>query len=448
MDVDVFNQTKSSVGEDAVRAGIVSSTTRLYIVLTSSALVHAVGTFGIITNIINIAVFATQGFADSVNISLFTLAISDLFSILAAQWLMICLNPWFQSNLKLSFFAAETQTLTGGYVHVFFSRVSAWITAFVSLERSVAVTQPFRVRRIFTRRVTTVFNLMVFPVVWSGAAPLYATSRLTDKFYPPPINLTLVGLVYLPNHKHVMSITSPLTEMFGPLACFTIVIVCTMIIRIKVTKMARWRSKVTGHGVNETDKTNMTEGSQTAKQPFKKAPAAEHQLKSKENLCNTDKTDFAKSKTQNDDPSLHNEKTNSIFTVHSEQKAGNGHKDMKNSEATAPKSENTPIPTRSTTSPSTKSTGTISHKEQRLVVMVSGVSAIFIVCYTPLVVQLASRIIVPELNSTGRYRNLNASIGTIGVLLGCINASINAIVYWTMSSKYRTTFNGLLIACK
>ena len=425
-----------------VRSALVSSTVRLFIVMTCSAMVHAIGAFGIASNIVNIAVFATQGFSDSVNISLTTLAVSDLMTITTAQWLLLCLNPWFQANLDLSFYAAEVQTLTGGYPHVFFSRVSAWVTAFISLERAVAVTQPFRVRRIFTRRVTTAFSMAVFPVVWAGAAPLYATARLGKKFFPAPVNSTLFGLLFSPNHGDVMKATSPVTEIFGPIANFSVVIVCSAIIRIKVTSMARWRSKVTGTPSQATDTTGQPtdcdQGNQ--KQSFKLEmtksektfqPKAGETCNSSAELNGADTAVNRNSKTQFSKISKTSGNFSDVVTP--------------NPSSIAEESKSSTVEGKES---SRMKTNPLSGKERRLVVMVSAVAAIFIACYTPLVMQLAARIIVPELSSTGRYRSLNATIGVIGIMLGCLNASINAIVYWRMSTNYKTTFRRLVSTCR
>ena len=426
---------------------LVSSTVKLAIVMTCSALVHAIGALGIASNMVNIVVFSAQGFSETVNISLVTLAVSDLLTILTAQWLVLCLNPWFQADLSLAFYAPEVQTLTGGYPHIFFSRVSAWITAFISLERAVAVTQPFKVRRIFTRGLTTVFNIAVFPVVWTGAAPLYTTAWLGEKFFPDPLNSTLLGLLFSSSHRNVMSATSPLFEVCGPITNFCIIIVCTAIIRIKVQSMARWRSKVTGSHNQTTDFRGQIGLAKTAK----------NQKQSKELSPETEKidggetsqtcTDYAMPDTTEKLPD--SEHGPSAVVPRSRYAVQELPKPSASNKPPAPFARTlNSDQSLDTVNVGLKTNNPLSNKERRLVVMVSAVAAIFIACYTPLVAQVAARILIPELSSTGRYRALNASLGTVGIMLGCLNASINGFVYWRMSSNYRATFLKVFAVCR
>lgn len=72
------------------------------------------------------------------------LAISDLGCLVTIIWTNLCLNPSFNS-LDLPFESVGFQYLTSGWPHATFTRVTSWITAFITLERCLCITAPLKV---------------------------------------------------------------------------------------------------------------------------------------------------------------------------------------------------------------------------------------------------------------------------------------------------------------
>ncbi|XP_005091360.1 N-formyl peptide receptor 2 [Aplysia californica] len=336
------DQSVTMETDSAPLPGLMSYEARKIILVVNLAVVgQIVGVVGIAGNVINIAVFTRQGFSDSVNINFLALAVGDLCSLITLQWFNICVNPWFQ-KLDLPFSPLEIQSLTAGYPHNCFVRITGWITAFVAFERCLCVVVPLKVKSIITVRVAVFFNVSVFGLSFLSMLPVYTTAYYDWKFYPQ-YNRSLVGILYTSNKNSVLGISLFISDFFGPLTAFAIVIVCTGIISIQLRKKAKWRNDISGKAIVS---------------------------------------------------------------------------------------------------------GEIPGKEKRVIVMVTTISVIFITCFTPMTLLMTARAMVPGLSIIGRYANLNWSVVSIGFLLETVNSSVNVLVYYTMSSKYKETVNSMLSCCR
>ncbi|XP_012945941.1 somatostatin receptor type 2-like [Aplysia californica] len=307
---------------------------RVLVLLNFGVLSAVVGLFGIVTNIINIVVFIKQGFSDTVNISFLSLAIADLGALLPLPWMAISVNPWFL-QADLPFNPSETISLTGGHPHVCFTRITGWITAFVAFERCLCIAIPLKVKRIITRRVVIAVNVTIFICAFLSMLPVYTTSYHGWKYFPE-MNKTLLGILYTDNMNEVQGISLFITDLTAPFCVFTMVLLCTVIIRVKLVQKVKWRQTASGVATSKGE-----------------------------------------------------------------------------------------LPT----------------KEKKVVVMVTTISAIFIVCFTPVPLLMTARCIEPELSVIGRYANMNWVLFSTAFVIESLNSSVNIFVYYRMSSKYKEAFN-------
>ena len=93
------------------------------------------GLFATGANIITLMVYSKMGFADTTNISVTALALSDLG---VAVTTVICVLRPFLPFINASF-TNEIFLVLAVYPHVIFARISAMITTYTSLERYVCV---------------------------------------------------------------------------------------------------------------------------------------------------------------------------------------------------------------------------------------------------------------------------------------------------------------------
>ena len=94
------------------------------------------GLFATGANIITLMVYSKMGFADTTNISVIALALSDLG---VAVTTVIYVPRLFLPFIPNASFTNEIFLVLAVYPHVNFARISAMITTYISLERYVCV---------------------------------------------------------------------------------------------------------------------------------------------------------------------------------------------------------------------------------------------------------------------------------------------------------------------
>ncbi|CAL1538192.1 unnamed protein product, partial [Lymnaea stagnalis] len=193
---------------------------------------------GVITNLLSIAVFLRQGVRDTVNISLLGLSISDLFSLITVAWLNISQTPLFASQ-KLPFIPLEVAYLTGGWPHVFFTRITTWITVYITLEKCCCIVAPMKVKAVFTPRRTVIYNILVYVVILASIAPIYYTARLSEKFVPER-NETLLGIIFISGRDDIEAVSFHINNIL-PLTGFAVIIIGTAILASRLKQISKWR---------------------------------------------------------------------------------------------------------------------------------------------------------------------------------------------------------------
>ncbi|CAL1546640.1 unnamed protein product, partial [Lymnaea stagnalis] len=187
---------------------------------------------GIVTNTINIAVFMKLGSSEVINISLLGLSVADLGSLVALQFLNICISPWMQTA-DIPFDSFEVAYLVGGWPRMYTVRVVAWITAFINLERCLCIALPLKVRFILTARRALYVMVVIFVVIAGALSASFITTTLVWKFSPAR-NKTIVGIGITANRKEVDSITFVISDIFLPISAYVLVIICTVILATKL----------------------------------------------------------------------------------------------------------------------------------------------------------------------------------------------------------------------
>ncbi|XP_005100341.1 allatostatin-A receptor-like [Aplysia californica] len=322
--------------ELASDVGLVSDDVKLIFQVVNFAIVcEIIDVFGTVTNIINIIVFVKLGFSDPVNVSLLGLAISDLGCLVTLIWHNICFNPLF-NELDLPFDPIDVQTLylTAGWPHVTFTRITAWITAFITFERCLCIALPLKVKNIITPKRVVIVIVCLFIVLITSVSPIYQVNRIGPKFSPKR-NKTVIGLLFTEDREEVEAISFAVNNVFVSFSAFFVVIVCTVTLVVKLRSKTKWRKET----------------------------------------------------------------------------------------ASAGKSDN------------------LSTRDQKVTKMVTMISTLFIVCFIPVSVVFIGMIVEPEFSVDGQYRNLFFILCSFGYILESTNSALNILIYYEMSSKYRTVFN-------
>lgn len=297
--------------------------------------------FGIVANIINVVIFCKQGFKNTVSIGFLGLAISDLICLLTLQWGSICMNPLLTSS-GVPWFPPEVMYLSGGWPHVCFSRITSWITVYVTAERYLSIALPLQVKQIITPRKVIIILCLICFVNVSSLFPEYATSYL-DWVFIPKRNKTLIGIVFTNIRTRVEGVVYVLHSILG-MASFGGVILFTALLVIKLRQSSQWRQNVTSSN-------NKNEA--------------------------------------------------------------------------------------------------ISRRDQKTLKLVVVIASVLIACYTPgAVIAIAAFTVGPEFSVNGAYANISDAMWSIACVFQAINSSINIVFYYSMSSKYRHTFDEVILGCR
>lgn len=199
---------------------------------------------GIIGNIVNIIVFLKQGLNNTVKISMFAISVSDVCGLVTFEWVNINLNP-FMENADVPFEPSEIQFLTGGLPHACFSKITLWITVYVTVERFVCITVPLKVKLIFTAFRTKVFIITIYLFMFLTLAPEYIVYYFGEHFYPFR-NETRIGIKERKNLQHVNGIISVLYAVIGIVSLAALVLfTCLLVLRMQ--RRLQWRTRSTNN---------------------------------------------------------------------------------------------------------------------------------------------------------------------------------------------------------
>ncbi|KAH9488041.1 hypothetical protein Btru_065493 [Bulinus truncatus] len=224
---------------------VISEETRLLVDIFNLIMIgfiaSTVSLLGIFGNIINIVVFVKLGLRTSVNISFLSLAVSDLCNLVTTAWFCVCVNPYLNYDTSLVIFPTEVQHLTAGFPHACFARITAWTTVFMTAERCLCITFPFRIRQIITPRRTALAMVVIYLVVILAMIPEYLYVRLDWK-YDSETNASRLGLVFSKDRTNLEGLSFLLYSVlmltsFPTIVCFTTVLI------LKLKQNTEWRSQ-------------------------------------------------------------------------------------------------------------------------------------------------------------------------------------------------------------
>ncbi|CAL1543818.1 unnamed protein product [Lymnaea stagnalis] len=219
-----------------------NSTTFTILMFNYVALGGTMGCVGCLGNAVNAYVFVKMGIRDTVNISLLGLAISDFLALLFLLSESVCLNPMFQDT-GVPVVLTEIEYVVGGWPHVCFTRVTSWITAFVTFERCLCIACPLKVKRYVTPTRAKLFICAMFLLVLASAAPEFFVNQFTWKFYPER-NRTMLGLRFIEDRTRFEIVTLVLNNVIMQYFAFLAVIVFTITLAAELNQKSKWRSSV------------------------------------------------------------------------------------------------------------------------------------------------------------------------------------------------------------
>lgn len=192
--------------------------------------------FGIVANIINMIVFFKQGLNTTINICFFSMAVSDLGSLVSQQLINLYNNPLFV-DLDLPIVYHEFQYFTA-ILREIFAKITFLLTVYVTTERCFCIAFPLHVKQMITPRRTTTIIIVVYVTMILSFIPVYTTVYIAKNFYSNR-NRTLFGLVFRKNKELVDGLVFLFHSILGFLAFITVVILTGVLI-YKLNQKKTW----------------------------------------------------------------------------------------------------------------------------------------------------------------------------------------------------------------
>ncbi|KAI8798235.1 G-protein coupled receptor [Biomphalaria glabrata] len=236
------SQARNDSPEKGYNVDIPDEVTELIQTICIVYIFPVVSVFGILANSMNMCIYYKHGMSESVNISFLTLAFTDLAGLVCCLWYGIGISPLLASRKDLGFDSMDVAFITGAFPRVSISKVTLWITVYISLERCYCIVAPLHVKTLITPR-TTILILTVlyvigvligFPVLYIGVLFLYWN---TDSVH----NRSFLAMGYREDYFSVNNVVTPII-FTSFIASFVVLIVSTITLTAALQRKTKWRT--------------------------------------------------------------------------------------------------------------------------------------------------------------------------------------------------------------
>lgn len=209
---------------------------QIFVYVNIVCLCEAVSMFGILANIINVVVYYKEGLNTTINISFFSMSISDLLCLIILQWYIVI--P-LMKLAGLPMLYSDVQYISGCIPHETFNRMTCSITVYITAERCLCVVFPLKIKRLITPKLTTIVIVFIYIVTLLCPVPIFFTSYLDWNFYPDK-NRTLLGLVFTHDREAIESLLYSIHAIVGVLSVIAVV-TFTLVLILKIREKSAWR---------------------------------------------------------------------------------------------------------------------------------------------------------------------------------------------------------------
>ncbi|GFN83231.1 peptide receptor gpcr [Plakobranchus ocellatus] len=179
-----------------------------------------------------------MGFSETSSITLTALSLADLITEL---WLLLM-----AASLRADLYSVHVIPLPVTIMYVLSTANNAvlgygsWITAIISVERCLCIVFPMKVKSIFTVRRIFILVIVVFILQFSSIIPTYSTMKLAY-VQSPVTNQSSLAIIQSEYGFYIETITMFAAFTIPSVICFSIVVICTIFLVIKLNQSARWR---------------------------------------------------------------------------------------------------------------------------------------------------------------------------------------------------------------
>ena len=219
--------------------------------------------FGLVSNTVNIIVFAKIGFRDNVTVTLLFLSLSDLLNLILRCPVVVA--RFMGQNYPNHIWVFDRQILYFGFywpAYLFYD-YSSFISVFLALVRCFCVARPLRFKSTFTIPRTVIILVVLFLVALTFRAPVLTVFRPTWSL-SPQTNLTYRSLRFADNFREIYKANDIFNRNIVSWVCYITAITCVFILVSKLRAASRFRQSLptaTKLGSTEWDNSTKQTGS-------------------------------------------------------------------------------------------------------------------------------------------------------------------------------------------
>ena len=214
--------------------------------------------FGLVSNTINIVVFAKTGLKDNVTITLFFLSLSDLLNITINSPSIV--GRYMEANHPRYKWPFDRYIILFGpywYAYVFYD-YSSFISVFLATVRCACIARPLRFKSMFTKSRTLTILCLLFLLAIILRSPVLTVFSLSWAVNPQT-NSTYRSIKFADNTREIYQANDILNRNIISWLAYITVTTCVVILTYKLRSASRFRQSLTSqaskNGQSEKGKT-------------------------------------------------------------------------------------------------------------------------------------------------------------------------------------------------
>ena len=220
--------------------------------------------FGLVSNTINIIVFAKIGLKDNVTITLLFLSASDLLNLIINTPIIV--GRYIQKNEPQHLWPFDFFILILGpfwYAYVFYD-YSSFISVFLATVRCACVARPLRFKSMFTKSRTITILCVLFLVALTLRIPVLTVFRLSWAV-SPQTNSTYRSIAFAKNVGDIYQANDILNRNIISWLAYVTVTSCVVALASKLQSASKFRRSLAAQNTSNRQPEKGTTDGQTEK---------------------------------------------------------------------------------------------------------------------------------------------------------------------------------------
>ncbi|CAL1531688.1 unnamed protein product, partial [Lymnaea stagnalis] len=196
--------------------------------------------FGLVSNVINIAVFARMGLNESVTLSLFLLSLSDVcFTLLSSLKVSLAFVAKFPEIAPKSVDLLDLVFIIFWYSMVIYD-TSTMIRVYIAVARACCVAIPLTFKHIFTKLITVYAVCAIFVAVLASRMPMLVSHVLCS--VPDTMtNVTRFVLFFTATRPTALVVNDIVNKNIFTWGAISLVLISLFVLKIKLVSSAKFR---------------------------------------------------------------------------------------------------------------------------------------------------------------------------------------------------------------